>query len=245
VAVHAAAPIIPAAVRVDRLESDLVSAADEARLMEFAGSPFEIKALNDSGHIEGLLAGFGNVDSHGDRIASTAFTKTLAARGSQPLPMLLHHDLKRPVGAWKSWQERADGLFVEGALTLATRDAQEAYALAKAGALTGLSIGFHNPKRRVDQRTGAVDLLELELIEGSLVTVPSNPATYVSAIKSITGARDIAEMLQDAGISGRRAKAAAGAAWKAINEQSDEATADAELAALIQNATARLAKGGR
>lgn len=212
--------------------------------MEFAGSPFEIKQLSDSGSIEGLLAGFGNVDSHGDRIASTAFRKTLAARGTQPLPMLLHHDLKRPIGAWKSWEERSNGLYVKGSLTLSTRDAQEAHALAKDGALTGLSIGFHSAKRNVDQRTGATDLVELELIEGSLVTVPSNPSTYVSAIKSITNARDIAELLQETGLSSRRAKLAAGAAWKAINDTDDDAEAEAEARAILNASAARIAAIG-
>lgn len=34
--------------------------------MEFAASQFALKAIDDSGHIEGLLAGFGNVDLGGD-----------------------------------------------------------------------------------------------------------------------------------------------------------------------------------
>jgi len=67
--------------------------------MDFAASAFDIKSLNDSGSIEGLLAGFGNVDSHGDRILYGAFSKTLAARGERPLPMLLHHDMARPICA--------------------------------------------------------------------------------------------------------------------------------------------------
>lgn len=210
--------------------------------MDYAASPFEIKSLSEGGTIEGLLAGFGNVDSHGDRIAPTAFTRTLAARGTQPLPMLLHHDLKRPIGAWKEWQERTEGLYVKGSLTLTTRDAQEAYALAKDGALTGLSIGFHSPKRNVDQRSGTADLVELELIEGSLVTVPSNPATYISAIKSITSAGDIRELLREAGLSGHKAKAAAGAAWKAINET--EADDEDEVRTILNASAARIAALG-
>jgi phage head maturation protease len=125
-------------------------------------------------------------------------------------------------------------------MTLATRDAQEAYALAKEGALTGLSIGFHSPKRSLDQRSGTSELQELELIEGSLVTVPSNPKTHVSSIKSIANARDIAELLQEAGMSGRKAKAAAGAAWKAIHEQDDEA----EAIAILNASAARIAAIG-
>lgn len=212
-------------------------------LMDYAASPFSIKSLTDSGHIEGLLVGFGNVDRGGDKLLAGSLTKSLAAR-STPLPMLLHHDLHRPIGAWKEWQERPDGLYVKGNLTLATRDGQEAHALAKDGALTGLSIGWV-AKQATRDREGIRTIAEADLFEGSLVTVPMNDKTRVSSIKSITNARDIAELLQSAGISGRRAKAAAGAAWKSINDQDDDEAANSELAALIQSATARLATGGR
>ena len=174
--------------------------------MEFAGSPFEIKSLSESGHIEGLLAGFGNTDSHGDVVDSKAFTRTLAERNGRPLPMLLHHDLRRPIGAWKTWEE--------------TKSA------------------------RLDQRSGTNHLLDIELMEGSLVTVPSNPKTLVAAVKSITGARDIAELLQASGLSGRQAKAAAGAAWKSINSQDDEAEADAELVRILNASAKRIASLG-
>jgi len=211
--------------------------------MEFAGSPFEIKSLNDRGHIEGLLAGFGNVDHGGDKLLPGCLSKSLAER-STPLPMLLHHDMKRPIGAWKEWREQTDGLYVSGNMTLATRDAKEAHALAKDGALTGLSIGWEPKRTTRDGDTRVV--VEAELFEGSLVAIPMNPKTHVTAIKCISGARDIAELLQEAGVSGRKAKAAAGAAWKAINEHSDEAAAEAELATLIRDAAARLrTRGGQ
>ncbi len=209
--------------------------------MEFAGSPFDIKSLSEDGSIEGLLAGFDNVDSHGDRISPVAFKRTLSERGTRPLPMLLHHDITRPVGAWKEWQEKPDGLYVKGSLTLSTRDAQEAHALAKAGALTGLSIGFRTKTAQRDQTTGGHHLLDLDLIEGSLVTVPSNPKTHVSAVKGISSAADIADMLRDAGVSGRKAKAAAGFAWKAINEHDDDAAAEAEIRAILNASAARIA----
>ena len=209
--------------------------------MEYAGSPFELKSLNDSGHIEGLLAGFGK-DSHGDVIDVKAFKRTLAERNGRPLPMLIHHDLHRPIGAWKQFQETGEGLYVTGELTLATRDAQEARALAQAGALTGLSIGFITKSARMDQRTGTNHLFDIELMEGSLVTVPSNPKTYVTAIKSITGARDIAELLQASGLSGRQAKAAAGAAWKSINQSDHDEDAQAELETILRGSIARVGK---
>lgn len=211
--------------------------------MEYAASPFEIKALDDAGHIEGLLAGFGNVDHGGDRLLPGAFTKTLSGR-TKPLPMLLYHDMARPIGVWREWEEKSDGLYVKGRLSLATRDAQEARALANDGALTGLSIGYRVIDAQRD-RTGVRTIAEAELHEGSLVAVPMNDKTRVTAVKTISGARDLEDLLQGAGLSGRKAKAAASAAWKSINQFEDETQADAEMAALIVSATARLAKGGR
>ncbi|MET3824568.1 HK97 family phage prohead protease [Sphingomonas sp. PvP055] len=210
--------------------------------MQYAESPFEIKSLNDSGQIEGLLAGFGNVDSGGDRLIYGAFTKSLAAR-TTPLPMLLHHDMKRPVGVWRDWQERAEGLHVKGSLTLASRDAQEAYALAKDGALTGLSIGWAKGRGNLDPSTGVRTIEEAELHEGSLVTFPMNEKTRVTSIKSIGGARDIEALLQESGMSGRKAKAAASAAWKAINTNDDD-EAEAQAAALFNASAARIAAIG-
>ena len=206
--------------------------------MEFAGSPFDIKSLTDSGHIEGLLAGFGDVDHGGDKLLPGSLTKSLAARTS-PLPMLLHHDLKRPIGSWKEWQDTDQGLYVKGTLTLSVRDAQEAHALAKDGALTGLSVGWKPLKGDIDTK-GVRVITEAELFEGSLVTVPMHDRTRVTSIKSIVNARDIAEILQEFGVSSRRAKLAAGAAWKVMNQQTDETGADEELAAALVRSITRL-----
>ena len=210
--------------------------------MEYAGSPFDIKELNDSGRIEGLLAGFGDVDHGGDRLLPGCLSKSLASR-SAPLPMLLHHDLKRPIGAWKQWEERSEGLYVKGSLSLSTRDGQEAHALAKDGALTGLSIGWQPVRGDVDQKTGVRQVTEALLFEGSLVTVPMHDRARVTSIKSIGSARDIADLLQDAGLSGRKAKAAAGAAWKTLNE-SDDASSDDEVRAILNASAARIAALG-
>lgn len=211
--------------------------------MEYAGSPFEIKQLDDAGHIEGFAAAFGNVDHGGDKMLFGSFTKSLGRRGDRPLPMLLHHDHKRPVGVWSEWKERPEGLFVKGRIVTDTRDGAEAHSLARSGALGGISIGYVAQKKSFE--AGARVLAEVDLHEASLVTIPMNDLARVSAVKSITRAQDIREMLQAAGVTSARANEAAGLAWKAINQSTDETQADAELAALIQAATARLAKGGR
>ncbi|MEO6153405.1 MAG: HK97 family phage prohead protease [Croceibacterium sp.] len=207
--------------------------------MEYAGSTLEIKELGQTGAIEGLLAGFGDVDHGGDRLAPGCLTKSLAAR-TTPLPMLLCHDHKKPIGSWHEWQEQADGLYVKGTLALETRDAQEAHALAKSGALTGLSIGWKPRDGMIDRKSGVRNITSADLHEGSLVPCPMHGRTRITSIKEICGARDLEEMFREFGHSGRKAKHAASAAWKALNDNSDDTAELAELAAIIGKSAARL-----
>lgn len=209
--------------------------------MDTLVSPFEVKSIADSGVIEGLAAGIGNQDSVGDVIAVGAFRKSLAKSSS--LPMLLHHDIKRPIGVWTDLSERAEGLYAKGQIVMGAHDGREAHALVKAGALRGLSIGFRIPPggQTRDHKSGLRMLNEIELMETSLVTIGANPRALVHAVKSIGNVRDIEDMLTDAGMSGRKAKAAAAAAWKSINEaETDEAVSPA-LAALFKQSAARIA----
>lgn len=208
--------------------------------MNHVSSPFEIKQLSDGGQIEGLLAGFGNVDSYGDVIQKGAFSRTLAAR-SRPLPMLLQHDITRPIGVWTQWQESDAGLHVKGEIVLGTQDGREAHALAKAGALTGLSIGYREVKAAKNPQTGNRDVFEIDLFEGSLVTFPANPSTYLDSVKSIGAPSDIEALLRAGGLSGRQAKAAASAAWKAFNTLGDDAAVQAEMREIFDLSAARIA----
>ncbi len=210
--------------------------------MEFSGFPLHIKSLTDAGQIEGLAAGYGNVDAHNEIIAPGAFAKSIGeAKANNRWPvMLLHHDPSRPIGRWDSFTEAPEGLVAKGTLALAANDGREAFALLKAGALTGLSVGFTDAKR--DYSAKGKTITEGRLIEVSLVTMPSNPKTRVSSIKSIGSVRDIEDMLREAGLSGRKAKAAASAAWRAIHETEESATADAALTAILSKATANLSQ---
>lgn len=208
--------------------------------MDFAVSPFELKNLDDAGHVEGLAAGVGDADVGNDTILPGAFAKTLAARGGRPLPMLHSHDQGRPIGVWTDLHETPDGLYAKGRITIATRDGAEAHALARDGALSGISIGYIARNPRLSGKGGRT-LPEIDLHEASLVAVPMHPRAQVASVKAIGNAGDIAELLRERGFSGRQAKSAAGAAWKAINEQDDDASASAELAKLFSQSAARLA----
>lgn len=206
--------------------------------MSIAAFPLEIKSLSDAGLIEGLAAAYGNVDMGGDRIMPGAFHKSLAA-SSAPIPMLLHHKLDRPIGRWDSVIETSGGLLAKGKITMEAADGREAHALARDGALRGLSIGYKAVDWKHDK--GVRNLIELALHEVSLVTIPMNPLTRITNVKSITGARDIEDILgQIDGLSRRKVKAAASAAWRAINEDSDPS--ETKLAAMLETASDRLSR---
>lgn len=141
---------------------------------------FEIKGIDETGSIEGLAAGYGNVDLGNDRILPGALAKSIAEKSG--VPMLLYHDMKRPIGRWSELTETEQGLYVKGRISTKTRDGGEAYELAKDGALSGLSIGYDPIVKRMAGKVR--DLVELALHEVSLVTIGMNPLAQVSGVKS-------------------------------------------------------------
>ena len=210
-------------------------------MIETQAFPFEIKLLSEAGKVEGLASAFGNVDSYSDVVALGAFTKTLAthrAQGTLPA-MLLHHDMKRPCGRWTELEQSSTGLVARGTLAIETTDGLEAYNLLKAGALSGLSIGFRATKARPGTNGAGREIVEAELLEISFVSIPANPLTRVSSVKSAPGPREIEAALRSVGLSNRQSKAATAAAVKALATTPNTETA--ALAAAIETARQRIA----
>lgn len=139
----------------------------------------------NTGTMSGYGAVFGNKDSYGDIIAPGAFTDTLAehkAAGTLPL-MLLNHGLwDLPIGVWDDMAEDGYGLKVAGHF-IDNSMGQDAYRTAKAGAITGLSIGFIVLES--DIQDGNRLITKVRLLEVSLVTLPANDLARVSDVKSI------------------------------------------------------------
>jgi HK97 family phage major capsid protein/HK97 family phage prohead protease len=147
----------------------------------------EIKLASD---LEGLIEGYaspfgGDPDSYGDIIAKGAFSKSLAdhkAAGTSPL-MLWHHNQAEPIGVWLDVHEDAFGLAVKGRLILDTQRGREAYALLKAGALNGLSIGYRVVE--FERRPGGGRILKvIDLIEISPVSVPAATRARITGVKT-------------------------------------------------------------
>ncbi|MGK2908753.1 MAG: HK97 family phage prohead protease [Sphingobium sp.] len=161
----------------------------------------DTKALDDEGHIEGLAAGYGNLDFGGDIMLPGSIAKSIA--GKKAIPMLMYHNMQRPAGVWTDFKETDAGLLVKGRFSMSTRYGKEAYGLVKDGAIGGLSVGYRAIKEKMVGK--ARHLIEVALHEVSLVTIPMNEKAVVTSVKDILeggklpSVREFEEFLRDAG----------------------------------------------
>ena len=123
--------------------------------------------------IHGYASLWGVADLNGDVVAKGAFADSLAKTGAGGVRMLHQHESRAVVGVWDEMVEDERGLWVEGRIEDWSAEARYAAALARAGALDGLSIGFRATKARRDGRLRV--LSAVELWEVSLVTFPMLP----------------------------------------------------------------------
>lgn len=148
------------------------------------GALFELdtKSLGDDGTFSGYASRFGLTDLGRDVVMPGAFTKTL--QQSAKIKMLLQHEPAQPVGVWTSLVEDQFGLKVTGQLVLDTTLGRDTYALLKAGALDGLSIGYVSKKDSFDRTKNVRRLEEIDLFEISIVTFPMLPSATVDRVKA-------------------------------------------------------------
>lgn len=140
--------------------------------------------------VSGYLASFGNKDSDKDIIVQGAFTKSLNERGigsrtARKIAYLYQHDMGRPIGQFKVLQEDQTGLYFEAELDNIplANDVLEQY---KSGTLNQHSIGFRYIADKMeyvkDEDTYYVK--ELDLFEGSVVTMGANENTPFTGFKT-------------------------------------------------------------
>lgn len=127
-----------------------------------------------STRLAGYAALFDRVDRGGDIVRRGAFAGSLGAGG---LPLLWQHRPDKPIGRIEHASEDRRGLRVIAALDAG---ATEALAALRSGAVTGLSFGY-----RVRRAIGAAprELIALDLVEVSLVSVPMMPGAKVHMLR--------------------------------------------------------------
>ncbi|KAB2902130.1 MAG: HK97 family phage prohead protease [Burkholderiaceae bacterium] len=195
---------------------------------------FEIKAVEKDGFFSGYGSVFGVVDSYREIVAPGAFTASLAARSAlgRKLPVLWQHRSDQPLGVYELAKEDSTGLYLEGRLLVDdVVQAREAHALMKAGAVTGLSIGYYVQADSYDEKERIRTLTKLQLEETSLVTFPANDDARVESVKSRIARGDALTLpefetfLREAGFSKSQAAAIAGRGYKHLLDRSESGPA--------------------
>lgn len=122
----------------------------------------------------GYAALFDRVDRGGDIVRRGAFAGSL---GAADLPLLWQHRADLRIGTIDHAREDRRGLRVIATLDPQARDALDAL---RGGSVTGLSFGY-----RVRRALGSSprELLALDLVEVSLVTLPMMPGAKVHMLR--------------------------------------------------------------
>lgn len=126
----------------------------------------------------GYAAVFGAVDRGGDVIRRGAFAHSL--KRGEAVPLLWQHKNGEAIGTIEHLSEDARGLRVIGSVA----DAQVAQLLGS-GRLDGLSFGYR-VRQAGEGGGGRRELIDLELVEVSLVAKPMQPKARVHAVKPIS-----------------------------------------------------------
>lgn len=126
----------------------------------------------------GYAAVFDRVDRGGDVVRKGAFARAVAG-GAGRVPLLWQHEPGKPIGRIESIAEDERGLRVIGRLSPRSAAGREAAALLRDGAVGGLSFGY---RVRASAPGTNRELIDLDLVEVSLVTFPMQPKARVHAV---------------------------------------------------------------
>lgn len=156
--------------------------------------PLRIEVRDDEARtVEGWASTFGNKDSYDDVILPGAFADSIKERMPK---MLWQHDSRHVIGVWESATETEQGLYVKGRI-LDTTLGNDAYKLAKAGAIDSMSIGYSVKEAAYDQQSGIRTIKTIDLWEVSLVTFPANEKAQITVVKAAMEDIDAASDLLD------------------------------------------------
>jgi HK97 family phage prohead protease len=221
---------------------------------------FEYKfASGKTGAFSGYGSVFGTLDSHGDVVERGAFSASLSewkSRGKLPAMLLQHGgffgsvDDMLPIGKWTSMEEDARGLKVAGQLfALDTDRGRYLHEGMKSGAIDGLSIGYRARKSAPGDGRGGVQrrLLEIDLLELSVVLFPSNDQARIGSAKHnlsqvMSSPGECERFLHAVGLPRKFAHRLINAGFKAAAGAKNDDGRRAELSRALKAATAKIRK---
>lgn len=163
---------------------------------------FQTKEVNfdeDSRTVTGYLATWGFKDSDDDILLKGCCAKSLQERGvesntNRKIAFCWMHNMNDPIGKFLKLEEDDYGLYFEAKLDDpdAVPNAKRAMAQLKSGTLNQFSIGFIYVWDKVEysEDQDAFIVKEINLFEGSVVTMGANEMTYFAGMKNIEDATD-------------------------------------------------------
>ena len=197
---------------------------------------FELKAVQEDGFFSGYGAVFGNIDWYNDVILPGAFKASLEkwqSKNKMP-PVLWNHNDSEPIGVYTQIYEDEKGLFVEGKLLIDdVPRAKSTYALLKAGAIDGLSIGY-STKKANQQGNGVRELIEVDIGEISIVTQPANDRSLITSVKNkledgeLPTLPEFEKLLRESGFSKSQSTAIASKGLRSLLSESEEQIKEAK-----------------
>lgn len=146
----------------------------------------EVKASGDAWEVSGYVSTFGNVDLGGDVVVAGAFDRTLAEwkAGTNKVRFLRQHDSSQVLGVPLELKVDSTGLFGRFKISR-TQLGEETRTLLKDGALDSFSMGYRAAEVDFAENGDVRKLLEVDLLESSIVAIPMNPDALVSGVKSL------------------------------------------------------------
>lgn len=148
----------------------------------------EVKETADDGTVSIRAYGlaFGNIDSYGDIIMSTACDDFLKSEDADRMALCWQHDFTEVIGLITDKGVDDYGMWIEAKL-LPTAKGKDASVLLKAGAVSEFSIGYRADRYHFEKRDGYdydVRILDaITVYEVSPVTRAANPSARVVKVK--------------------------------------------------------------
>lgn len=218
----------------------------------FQKAEFALDPSRGEGFVAGFASKYDGIDSYGDTIVKGAYADVVSAG---PLPkMFFNHNTRGvPQGDWTKWEDREDGLYMEGYLDLAVSGSQDIYHSIRAGRIDGLSVSIKAAWDDVEFVDDDEYLFGRRIIkkvsevrEVSLCTFPADKQARLTEYKCegvqrddiacIATIRDMEKCLRDAGFSKTQAGAFIAATRAVIQrdiaEKARRDARDAQLAAI-------------
>jgi HK97 family phage prohead protease len=153
--------------------------------IERAYSLLTVKRVSEDQRIIEGVASTPEPDRMGDVV------EPAGAQFKLPVPLLMHHDSRQPVGHVLDARVGKDGVDVTARImamdapgTLKDR-LDEAWQSVKSGLIQGLSIGFRAIERTFMEDTNGIRFTAWEWLELSLVTVPANAEASITMVRSL------------------------------------------------------------